>query len=143
MSDIEKELGPIIEEFNRSAEAEEAKKQREAYIARHERFKTLVSEVINPSMIEYVRYLNESGQNARINIHWHFFDIIFEIHGNPLRKHGTMGTLEFSQVNDKIKVVEQIRGYSTDELYNENQITKEVVKNKVVNFIKKFFQVYV
>jgi len=143
MSDIEKELGPIIEEFNRSAEAEEAKEQREAYIAIHERFKTLVSDVINPSMIEYVRYLNESGQNARINIHWHFFDIIFEIHGNPLRTHGIMGTLEFSQVNDKIKVVEQIRGYSTDELYNEDQITKELVKNKVVNFIKKFFQVYV
>ena len=60
-----------------------------------------------------------------------------------MRTHGIMGTLEFSQVNDKIKVVEQIRGYSTDELYNEDQITKELVKNKVVNFIKKFFQVYV
>jgi hypothetical protein len=143
MSDIEKELGPIIEEFNRSAEAEEARKEREAYIARLERFKTLVSDVINPTMIEYARYLNERGQNARINIHWHFFDIIFEVHGNPLRTHGTMGTLEFAQANDKIKVMGQICGHSTDEVYNEDQVTTELVKNKVVNFIKKFYQVYV
>ena len=143
MSDIEKELGPIIEEFNRSAEAEEARKQREANIARLERFKTLVSDVINPKMIEYAQYLNERGQNARISIHWHFFDIIFEIHGNPLRTHGTISTLEFAQVNHKIKVMEQIRGHSTDELYNEDQITQELVKNKVVGFIKKFFKVYV
>ena len=142
MSDIEKELDPIIEEFNKSAEAEEAKKQREAYIAKHERFKTIVSDVINPTMIEYARYLNERGQNARIDIHWHFFDITFEIHGNEMRTHGYIGTLEFLQVNDKIKVVEKIRGYSTDELYNESQVTEELVKNKVINFIKKFYKVY-
>jgi hypothetical protein len=59
-----------------------------------------------------------------------------------MRTHGYIGTLEFLQVNDKIKVVEQIRGYSTDELYNESQVTVELVKNKVINFIKKFYKVY-
>lgn len=143
MSDIENELGPIIEKFNRSIEAEEAKKNREVYMNRLERFKTVVSDVINPTMLEYARYLNERGQNARINIHWHFFDIIFEIHGNPLRTHGIMGTLEFAYINHKIKVMEQIRGYSTDEIYNEDHITKEFVKKKIVNFIKAFYGVYV
>ena len=143
MSDIEKELDPILEGLNRSVEAEEAKKLREVFIARHERFKTLVSDVINPTMIEYARYLNERGQTARIIIHWHFFDITFEIHGNDLRTHGYIGTLEFSQANNRIKVVEQIRGDSIDEIYNEDLITTELVKKKVVNFIKNFYKIYV
>lgn len=143
MSDIEKELDPILEYLNRSVEAEEAKKLREVFIARHERFKTLVSGVINPTMIEYARYLNERGQTARIIIHWRFFDITFEIHGNDLRTHGYIGILEFSQANDRIKVVEQIRGDLIDEIYNEDEITTELVKNKVVNFIKNFYKIYV
>jgi len=143
MSDIEKELDPILEDLNRSVEAEEAKKLREVFISRHERFKTLVFDVINPTMIEYARYLNERGQTARIIIHWRFFDITFEIHGNDLRTHGYFGILEFSQANDRIKVVEQIRGDSIDEIYNEDQITTELVKNKVVNYIKNFYKIYV
>lgn len=143
MSGIEKELDPILEDLNRSVEAEEAKKLREAFIARHERFKTLVSDVINPTMIEYARYLNERGQTARIIIHWRFFDITFEIHGNDLLTHGYIGILEFSQANDRIKVVEQIRGDSIDEIYNEDQITTELVKNRVVIFIKNFYKIYV
>lgn len=143
MSDIEKELDPILEDLNRSVEAEEAKKLREAFIARHERFKTLVSDVINPTMSEYARYLNERGQTARINIHWRFFDITFEIHGNDSRTHGYIGILEFSHANDKIKVGEQIRGNSVDKIYNEDQITTELVKNRVVNFIKDFYKIYV
>jgi len=101
MSDIEKELDPILED------------------------------------------LNERGQTARIIIHWRFFDITFEIHGNDLRTHGYIGILEFSQANDRIKVVEQIRGDSIVEIYNEDQITMELVKNKVVNFIKNFYKIYV
>lgn len=143
MSDIEKELGPILEDLNRSVEAEEAKKLRESFIARHERFKTLVSEVINPTMSEYARYLNQRGQTARINVHWRFFDITFEIHGNDSRTHGYIGTLEFSHANDKVKVVEQIRGDSIDKTYNEDQITTELVKNRVVDFIKDFYKIYV
>ena len=143
MSDIEKELGPILEDLNRSVEAEEAKKLREAFITRHERFKTLVSDIINPAMSEYARYLNERGQTAQINIHWRFFDITFEIHGNDSRTQGYIGILEFSQANDKIKVVEQIRGDSIDKIYNEDQITMELVKNRVINFIKDFYKIYV
>jgi hypothetical protein len=30
-------------------------------------------------------------------IHWRFFDITFEIHGNHSRTHGYIGVLEFSQ----------------------------------------------
>jgi hypothetical protein len=141
--DIEKELDPILEDLNRSVEAEEAKQLRETFIARHERFKTLVSDVINPTMSEYARYLNERGQTAQINIHWRFFDITFEIHGNDSRTHGYIGILEFSQVSDRIKVVEQIRGDSIDKIYNEDQITTELVKNRVVNFIKDFYKIYV
>ena len=143
MSDIEKELDPILEDLNRSVEAEEAKKLREAFITRHERFKTLVSDLINPTMSQYARYLNERGQTARINIHWRFFDITFEIHGNDLRTHGYIGLLEFSQANDRIKVVEQIRGDSIDKIYNEDEITTELVKNRVINFIKDFYKIYV
>ena len=51
--------------------------------------------------------------------------------------------LEFSQANDRIKVVEQIRGDSIDKIYNEDQITTELVKNRVVNFIKDFYKIYV
>jgi len=129
--------------LNRSAEAEEAKQLREAFIARHERFKTLVSHIINPTMSEYARYLNERGQTAQINIHWRFFDITFEIHGNDSRTHGYIGILEFSQANDRIKVVEQLRGDSIDKIYNEDEITTESVKNRVVNFIKDFYKIYV
>ena len=48
-----------------------------------------------------------------------------------------------SQVSDRIKVVEQIRGDSIDKIYNEDQITTELVKNRVVNFIKDFYKIYV
>ena len=51
--------------------------------------------------------------------------------------------LEFSHANDKRKIVEQIRGDSTDEIHNEDQITTELVKNRVVNFIKDFYKIYV
>src|SRR5687768_4051301 len=143
MSDIEIELDPILEDLNSSVDVEEAKQLRETFIARHQRFKTLVSDVINPTMSEYARYLNERGQTAQINIHWRFFDITFEIHGNDSRTHGYIGILEFSQVSDRIKVVEQIRGDSIDKIYNEDQITTELVKNRVVNFIKDFYKIYV
>src|ERR687892_535779 len=135
MSDIEKELDPILEDLNRSVEAEEAKKLREAFITRHERFKTLVSDLINPTMSQYARYLNERGQTARINIHWRFFDITFEIHGNDSRTHGYIGILEFLQANDRIKVVEQIRGDSIDKIYNMDKITTKFTFDKPLIFI--------
>lgn len=143
MSDIEKELGPILEEFNKSIETEEARELREKLIARYKRFKTLVSDMIVPTMSEYAHYLNERGQTARVITHWRFFDVTFEIHGNELRTHGYIGILEFSQANDRIKVVEHIRGDPTNEIYNEDQITTELVKNKVISFIKNYYKVYV
>jgi hypothetical protein len=50
-------------------------------------------------------------------IHWRFFDITFEIHGNHSRTHGYISVLEFSQAKDRIKVVEQIRGDLIDKIY--------------------------
>jgi hypothetical protein len=144
MTDIGKELDPIIDEFYRKRQAisEEAENQREVYIAKKERFRKLINDIIHPTMIDFAEYLNGKGQNARINLNKHFFDIEFVIHGNELPTHSYTGSANFSQEGDKIKIVEAFAGNSTDEICQENEVTKEFVKNKLMKLIKNFYQGY-
>jgi hypothetical protein len=144
MTDIGKELDPIIDEFNtkREANIREAEKQTDANITKRERFTQLINDTIQPTMIDFTQYLIDRGQNARINLNKHFFDIEFVILPSELHPHNYKGSVKFSQEGDKIKVAEDLAGNQTNEICDENEVSKEFVKNKLMNLIKNFYQGY-
>ncbi len=153
MSDVNKEIDSILENFNKKSEerAAEANKQREGHMARSERFKKLINDIIQPTMTTYVKYINskgQKGQTAGFDLNRHFFDIAFEIRGTDGQAIGYVGALRFSQKDDKIAIVEEIRGSTkvrasrTEELCEDKDITEEFVKSKILSITKKFYDSY-
>jgi hypothetical protein len=74
MSEIEKELDPVLDQFKKKREEIRDKRQKDqdAYIAVSNEFSDLFKTIVYPVMVECVQYLDSKGEEfmySRVNIH--------------------------------------------------------------------------
>ena len=93
-------------------------------------------------MLECWDFINKKGEVSRIDSTG-LEDIIFEIHSRTLRRGVHMANITFSidtLRTGEIKIVQKIEYQIHSEEYRkENQLTKDYVRSKHVETVKKFY----
>lgn len=144
MEDFEKELQSVVDEFKRKKGEIKQKQEKEklAMDQKRQTFRQIVTDLIHPIMLECRDFINKTGEVSRIESTG-LADIIFEIQSKTLQGGVHMANITFSLdtfPSGKIKIVQKIENQSVSEEYcEENQLTKNYVRSKLVEIVKKFY----
>lgn len=144
MSEIEKELDPVLDQFKKKREEimDKRQKDQDAYIALRNEFRDLLKTIVYPVMVEYVQYLDSKGEEfmySRVNIHKILPLIEFRIDFFSFPDFSRSAEIIFSRKDDKVKIVEQ--GYKSankEMLLERSELTTDFVTKKLAEFIKSF-----
>ena len=152
MEDLEKELGPLIENFQnlvKDAKAKKLESLREDEDFKEE-FNQLSKDVIEPVMRKFESYLDSKDVNSSVNIQSQIVagknpSIEFSLH-LKLTHESRYLNIKFSSSGEKISVQEE-RLMTKDEVsqdmipeyYDNELITEEFVKERLIRLIKSCF----
>ena len=152
MEDLEKELGPLIENFQTLVKNAKAKKfvsLREDEDLKNE-FNKLSQQVIEPVMRKFKSYLESKDVNSTVHIQSEIVaeknpSIEFSLH-LKLTHESRYPNIKFSLSGEKISVQEdrlmtkgEVRQDMIPEYYDKEQITEEFVKERLIRLIKSCF----
>jgi hypothetical protein len=142
MEDLDKELGSVVDEFvkKKGEIRDNNERERQKRIAKIVDFKDLFKNVVEPIIVEYVKYLNEKkNQNSRMTRDPHFAEVAFTIGSDQLSPHNHTASIKFKKDENRIKIEEQIDKDAWTENCERNQLTPEFVRTKLSNLIKTYF----
>ena len=152
MKDLEKELGPLIENFQKLLKDAKAKKLdslREDEDLKKE-FNNLSQHVIEPVMRKFESYLESKDVNSSVHIQSEIAagknpSIEFSLH-LKLTHESRYPNIKFSLSGEKISVQEhrlmskdEVRQDMIPEFYDKEQITEEFIKERLIRLIKSCF----
>jgi hypothetical protein len=152
VEDFEKELGPLIENFQNLVKEAKAKKidaLREDEDLKKE-FNKLSQDVIQPVMRKFESYLASKDVNSSVQIQSEIVagknpSVEFSLH-LKLTHESKYPNIKFSLSGDKISVQEErlttigeVRQDLIPEYYDKEQITKEFIKERLIKLIKSCF----
>ena len=93
-------------------------------------------------MLECRDFINKKGEISRVDSTG-LGDIIFEIQSKSLQRGVHMTNITFmldTFLGSKIKIMQKIEyQISSEEYCEENQLTKDYVRRKLVEIVKKFY----
>jgi hypothetical protein len=152
VEDLEKELGPLIENFQNLVKDAKAKKidsLREDEDFKKE-FNQLSMDVIQPVMRKFESYLRSKDVNSSVNIQSQIVagknpSIEFSLHFK-LTHESRYPNIKFSSSGKKISFQEErlmakgeVRQDMMPEYYDKEQVTEEFVKERLIRLIKSCF----
>ena len=144
MEDFEKELQAVVDEFTRK-KGKVKQKQKEEKLASNQKMKTfqqLVRNVIHPIMLQCRDFIDKKGGVSKTESTG-LAGIIFEIQSKASKRGVHMANITFSLdtfPSGKIKIVQKIEYQIVSEEYcEENQLTKDYVKSKLLEIVRKFY----
>lgn len=152
MEDLEKELGPLIENFQNLVKDAKAKKLdalREDEDLKKE-FNKLSQDIIEPVMRKFESYLASKDVNSSVHIQSEIVagknpSVEFSLH-LKLTYESKYPNVKFSLSGEKISVqeerlmtVDEVRQDLTPEYYDKEQITEEFIKERLIRLIKSCF----
>ena len=152
MEDLEKELGTLIENFQKLVKDAKAKKLdslREDEDLKKE-FNNLSQHVIEPVMRKFESYLESKDVNSSVHIQSEIAvgknpSIEFSLH-LKLTHESRYPNIKFSLSGEKISVrddrlmsKDEVRQDMIPEFYDKEQITEEFIKERLVRLIKSCF----
>jgi hypothetical protein len=144
MENFERELEAVVDEFTRKKEEIKQKQEKEKVASdqRMQTFQQIVTDIISPLMLECRDFINKKGQVSTIESTG-LGDIIFEIQSKTSQRGVHMANITFSLdtfPSGKIKIVQKIEYQTVSEEYCEEiQLTKDFVRSKLVDIVKKFY----
>jgi hypothetical protein len=144
MENFERELEAVVDEFTRKKEEIKQKQEKEKVASdqRMQTFQQIVTDIISPLMLECRDFINKKGQVSTIESTG-LGDIIFEIQSKTSQRGVHMANITFSLdtfPSGKIKIVQKIEYQTVSEEYCEEiQLTKDYVRSKLVDIVKKFY----
>ncbi len=151
MEDLEKELGPLIENFQNLVKDAKAKKLdslREEDLKKE--FNKLSQHVIEPVMRKFESYLASKDVNSSVHIQSEIGagknpSVEFSLH-LKLTHESKYPNIKFSLSGEKISVqedrmmtIDEVRQDMTPEYYDKEQITEEFIKERLIRLIKSCF----
>jgi hypothetical protein len=144
MENFERELEAVVDEFTRKKEEIKQKQEKEKVASdqRMQTFQQIVTDIISPLMLECRDFINKKGQVSTIESTG-LGDIIFEIQSKTSQRGVHMANITFpldTFPSGKIKIVQKIEYQTVSEEYCEEiQLTKDYVRSKLVDIVKKFY----
>ncbi|TLX89060.1 MAG: hypothetical protein E6K94_11130 [Thaumarchaeota archaeon] len=152
MEDLEKELGPLIENFQnlvRDAKEKKLDSLREDEDFKKE-FNQLSKGVIEPVMRKFESYLQSKDVNSSVNIQSQIVagknpSIEFSLHFK-LTHESKYPNIKFSSSGERISIQEdgltakgEVRQDMMPEYYDKEEITEEFIKERLIRLIKSCF----
>ena len=152
MEDLEKELGPLIENFQnlvRDAKAKKLDSLRDDEDFKKE-FNQLSKDVIEPVMRKFESYLQSKDVNSSVNIQSQIVagknpSIEFSLHFK-LTHESKYPNIKFSSSGERISIQEdglmakgEVRQDMMPEYYDKEEITAEFIKERLIRLIKSCF----
>ena len=152
MEDLEKELGPLIENFQnlvRDAKEKKLDSLREDEDFKKE-FNQLSKGVIEPVMRKFESYLQSKDVNSSVNIQSQIVagknpSIEFSLHFK-LTHESKYPNIKFSSSGERISIEEdglmakgEVRQDMMPEYYDKEEITEEFIKERLIRLIKSCF----
>ena len=152
MKDLEKELGPLIKNFQnllKDAKAKNIDSLREDEDLKKE-FNKLSMDVIEPVLRKFVSYLKSKGVNSSVNVQSQIVagkdpSIQFSLHFK-LTYESRYPNIKFSSSGEKISIQEdrlmttgEVRQAVRPEYYDKEQITEEFISERLIRLIKSCF----
>ncbi len=152
MEDLEKELGPLIENFQnlvRDAKAKKLDSLRDDEDFKKE-FNQLSKDVIEPVMRKFESYLQSKDVNSSVNIQSQIVagknpSIEFSLHFK-LTHESKYPNIKFSSSGERISIQEdglmakgEVRQDMMPEYYDKEEITEEFIKERLIRLIKSCF----
>jgi hypothetical protein len=143
MEDIEKELGPLLDEYNNMQQKIKGKKrqEREQYIAREKEFKDLFNTIVKPVMADYSKYLETKNIDSYITEDPNIAEIAFGFHPSDLTERRRSAEINFSRQDEKLRVVERNEMATVESNYEKQDLTHEFIRRKITDLIKNFFEI--
>ena len=150
--DLEKELGPLIENFQnlvKNARAKKLDSLREDEDLKKD-FNKLSKDVIEPVMRKFENYLKSKDVNSGVNVQSEIVagkypSIEFSLHFK-LTHQSRYPNIKFSSLGEKISIQEvrlmtegEDRQDMTPEYYYKEHITEEFIKERLIRLIKSCF----
>jgi hypothetical protein len=152
VEDLEKELGPLIENFQnlvRDAKAKKLDSLRDDEDFKKE-FNQLSKDVIEPVMRKFESYLQSKDVNSSVNIQSQIVagknpSIEFSLHFK-LTHESKYPNIKFSSSGERISIQEdglmakgEVRQDMMPEYYDKEEITEEFIKERLIRLIKSCF----
>jgi hypothetical protein len=152
VEDLEKELGPLIENFQnllKDAKAKKIDSLREDEDLKKE-FNKVSKDVIEPVMRKFESYLKSKEVNSSVNVRSEIVSgknpsIEFILHFK-LTHESRYPNIKFSSSGEKISIQEdrlitkgEVRQDMVPEYYDKEQITEEFIKERLIRLIKSCF----
>jgi hypothetical protein len=152
VEDLEKELGPLIENFQnlvRDAKEKKLDSLREDEDFKKE-FNQLLKGVIEPVMRKFESYLQSKDVNSSVNIQSQIVagknpSIEFSLHFK-LTHESKYPNIKFSSSGERISIEEdglmakgEVRQDMMPEYYDKEEITEEFIKERLIRLIKSCF----
>lgn len=152
MKDLEKELGPLIENFQnlfKNAKAKNIDSLRENEDLKKE-FNKLSMDVIEPVMRKFASYLKSKNVNSSVSIQSEIVgekdpSIQFSLHFK-LTHESRYPSIKFSLSGEKISIQEdrlitkgEVRQALRPEYYEKEQITADFINERLMRLIKSCF----
>jgi len=152
VEDLEKELGPLIENFQnlvRDAKEKKLDSLREDEDFKKE-FNQLSKGVIEPVMRKFESYLQSKDVNSSVNIQSQIVagknpSIEFSLHFK-LTHESKYPNIKFSSSGERISIQEdgltakgEVRQDMMPEYYDKEEITEEFIKERLIRLIKSCF----
>ena len=147
MVDIEKDLGPLFDELEKEGKLERYRRRDQSTKDEYNEFKDICDDLIAPLMREYQKYLRKKGvysdivrepkidSSTILNPSISF--ILTDINLTP--RQGVYPSIKFTLEGGKI--LETITGKTTFSIeYLKNQVTPQLVTDKLSNLIKSCFE---
>ncbi len=143
MEDIEKELGPVLDEYNKMQRKikENKRQEREQYIAREKEFKVLFDKIVKPVMADYSKYLETKNIDSYITEDPNMADMAFGFHPSGLTERLRSAEIKFSRQDKKLKIVERNEMATVESNYEKQDLNQEFVRKKLTDLIKNFFEI--
>ena len=144
MGDIESELDPVLKQYHEKQEQirQGERREQDQHKALETEFKNLFSNIVQPSMMKMVNYLESKGDEFKgsyVKISPHLAKITLIINAYRYQEGSQWAEIEFSRDGDKLKIKKNENGHTVEALFEKSDLNTHFVKRILIDFVKSYY----
>ena len=144
MGDIESELDPVLKQYHEKQEQirQGERREQDQHKALETEFKNLFSNIVQPSMMKMVNYLESKGDEFKgsyVKTSPHLAKITLIINAYRYQEGSQWAEIEFSRDGDKLKIKKNENAVITEALFEKSDLNPRFVKRILIDFVKSYY----
>ena len=145
MGEIESELDSVLNQYHDKQEhiRESQRREQDEHRVSENEFKKLFSNIVEPSMMQMVKYLESKGDDFKgsyMKISPHLAKITLIINAYRYQEGSHWAEIEFSREGDKLKIRKNENEAITEALFVKSDLNPRFVKRILIDFVKSYYK---